>query len=403
MRLLDFFKPTIETRDIDASVFNLGLEDKTKTYSGKAVDPSSAIQSATVYSCVSLISDSIATMPVKTFRKTSDHREPTNPPLFLDSVNGMPNPETDGFTWMHRTINSLALYGNSYWLITARDRNGFPSEVFNLHPDDVQITRRKGKAVYTFNEKEAFSRYTSMNPSGEIIHIKNFEQGSDYGLSPIEAGSEAIGSAIAQDEFAGTFFKNGAVLSGVIEMDSTPTEEQLRIFKQSFNRKHQGSTRAHNIGILTEGSTWKPLALNHEQMQFLQSRKYNKTEICGLFRVPAYLIGDLSETTKLGSSIEEQNRVFYELTLLPYINRVESALTMMLPRNQFARIDVSGLLRANIKARYEAYNLGRNAGFLSVNEIRAKEDLSPVDDEIGNTYLQNLNQLAVEDQEDQSE
>ena len=144
-------------------------------------------------------------------------------------------------------------------------------------------------------------------------------------------------------------------------------------------------------------------ALNHEQMQFLQSRKYTKSDICGLFRVPAYLIGDLSETTKLGSSIEEQNRVFYELTLLPYINRVETALTMMLPRNQFARIDVSGLLRANIKARYEAYNLGRNAGFLTVNEIRAKEDLAPVDSEIGDSYLQNLNQLAVQDQEDQTD
>ncbi|MDC0595537.1 phage portal protein [Acidimicrobiia bacterium] len=403
MRLLEFFKPNIETRDIDASMFNLGLEDKTKTSSGKTVDPSSAIQSSSVYSCVSLISDSIATMPVKTYRKTQEYREPTTPPIFLDNVNGMPNAETDLFTWMHRTINSLCLYGNSYWLITSRDRNGFPSSLYNLHPDDMQITRKNGKAIYTYNGKENFTRYTVLNPSGEIVHIKNFEQGSDYGLSPIEAGSEAIGSALAQDEFAGTFFKNGAVLSGVIEMNSTPTEEQLRIFKQSFNRKHQGSNKAHNIGILTEGSTWKPLALDHEQMQFLQSRKYTKSEICGLFRVPAYMIGDLSETTKLGSSIEEQNRVFYELTLLPYINRVETALTMLLPRNQFARIDVSGLLRANIKARYEAYNLGRNAGFLSVNEIRAKEDLSPVDSEIGDSYLQNLNQVAVEDTEDQSE
>lgn len=403
MRLLEFFKPNIETRDIDASMFNLGLEDKTKTSSGKAVDPSSAIQSSTVYSCVSLISDSIATMPVKTYRKTQEYREPTTPPIFLDNVNGMPNAETDLFTWLHRTINSLCLYGNSYWLITSRDRNGFPSSLYNLHPDEVQITRKNGKAIYTYNGKENFTRYTVLNPSGEIVHIKNFEQGSDYGLSPIEAGSEAIGSALAQDEFAGTFFKNGAVLSGVIEMNSTPTEEQLRIFKQSFNRKHQGSNKAHNIGILTEGSTWKPLALDHEQMQFLQSRKYTKSEICGLFRVPAYMIGDLSETTKLGSSIEEQNRVFYELTLLPYINRVETALTMLLPRNQFARIDVSGLLRANIKARYEAYNLGRNAGFLSVNEIRAKEDLSPVDSDIGDSYLQNLNQVAVEDTEDQSE
>ena len=404
MRLLDLFKTnTFETRDLDASLFNLGLEDKTKTSSGVAVDPSSAIQSSTVYSCVSLISDSIATMPVKTFRKTKDHREPTTPPAFLDAINGMPNPETDSFTWLHRTINSLCLYGNSYWLITARDRNGFPSEVYNLHPDDIQIDRKNGKAIYTFNGKETFTRYTTFNPAGEIIHIKNFEQGSDLGLSPIEAGSEAIGSALAQDEFSGSFFRNGAVLSGVIEMDSTPSEEQLRIFKQSFNRKHQGSHKAHNIGILTEGSKWRPLSLNHEQMQFLQSRKYNKSEICGLFRVPAYMIGDLSETTKLGSSIEEQNRIFYELTLLPYINRVETALTMMLPRNQFARIDVSGLLRANIKARYESYNLGRNAGFLSVNEIRAKEDLPPVDSEIGDSYLQNLNQLSVEDTDDQTE
>ena len=403
MRLFDYFKTTSETRDLDASLFNLGLEDKTKTSSGKAVDPSSAIQSATVYSCVSVISDSIATMPVKTFRKTKDHREPTTPPTFLDAINGMPNPETDSFTWLHRTINSLCLYGNSYWLITARDRNGFPSEVYNLHPDDITIERKNSKAIYIYNGKENFTRYTVFNPAGEIIHIKNFEQGSDLGLSPIEAGSEAIGSALAQDEFSGSFFKNGAVLSGVIEMDSTPSEEQLRIFKQSFNRKHQGSHKAHNIGILTEGSKWRPLSLNHEQMQFLQSRKYTKSDICGLFRVPAYLIGDLSETTKLGSSIEEQNRVFYELTLLPYINRVETALTMMLPRNQFARIDVSGLLRANIKARYEAYNLGRNAGFLSVNEIRAKEDLAPVDSEIGDSYLQNLNQLAVQDQEDQTD
>ena len=147
MRLLEFFKPNIETRDIDASMFNLGLEDKTKTSSGKAVDPSSAIQSSTVYSCVSLISDSIATMPVKTYRKTQEYREPTTPPIFLDNVNGMPNAETDLFTWLHRTINSLCLYGNSYWLITSRDRNGFPSSLYNLHPDDVMIERKNGKAI----------------------------------------------------------------------------------------------------------------------------------------------------------------------------------------------------------------------------------------------------------------
>jgi len=262
MRLLEFFRPNVETRDIDASLFNLGLEDKTKTSSGKAVDPSSAIQSSTVYSCVSLISDSIATMPVKTYRKTQDYREPTAPPIFLDQVNGMPNAETDLFTWMHRTINSLCLYGNSYWLITSRDRNGFPSSLYNLHPDDVMIERKNGKAIYTYNGKEKFTRYTVLNPSGEIVHIKNFEQGSDYGLSPIEAGSEAIGSALAQDEFAGTFFRNGAVLSGVIEMNSTPTEEQLRIFKQSFNRKHQGSNKAHNIGN----------TLNLRSVDFLESQ-----------------------------------------------------------------------------------------------------------------------------------
>jgi phage portal protein BeeE len=122
MRLFDIISRNtpIEKRDIDASLFNLGLQDIDTTASGNVVDPATAIQSSAVYSCVSLISDSIATMPVKTFRKTQDFREPINNPLYLDAVNGMPNPETDLFTWLHRTVNSLCLYGNSYWLTTNR-------------------------------------------------------------------------------------------------------------------------------------------------------------------------------------------------------------------------------------------------------------------------------------------
>jgi len=400
--ILDFLRgrDNFETRAIDASTFNLGLDDEGKTASGKSVDAGTAIQASTVYACVSLIADSVATMPVHSFRKTGDFRELTTPPSWMDATNSMPNPETDRFTWIHRTISSLALYGNSYWLIVERDNLGFPKQLYNLHPEYVSIDRKNGEAIYTYDGKKSYKRYTTLTPDGDIIHIKNFEQGSEYGLSPIEAGAEAIGISLASDEFAGRFFSNGAVLSGVIEMNSTPSEESLRIFKQSFNRKHQGTKKSHNIGILTEGATWKPISINHQQMQFLESRKFNKIEICGLFRVSPYLIGDLSETTKLGSSIEEQNRIFYELTLLPYINRIEQAMTMMLPRGQFARIDVSGLLRASISQRYQAYNLGRNAGFLSVNEIRAKEDLPPVDPEIGDAYIQNLNQQSVQDSDD---
>lgn len=403
MNILDMLRgneDNFEKRAVDASNFVLGLEDDGKTSSGVSVDAGSAITASTVYSCVSLIADSVATMPIHSFRKTGDYREPTVPPSWMDATNSMPNPETDRFTWIHRTISSLALYGNSYWLIVERDNLGFPKQLFNLHPDYVTIDRKNGEAIYTYDGKKSYKRYTTLTPQGDIIHIKNFEQGSDYGLSPIEAGAESIGISLASEEFAGRFFQNGAVMSGVIEMDSTPSEEALRIFKQSFQRKHQGVKKSHNIGVLTEGAQWKPIAINHQQMQFLESRRFNKIEICGLFRVPPYLIGDLSETTKLGSSIEEQNRIFYELTLLPYINRIEQAMTMMLPRGQFARIDVSGLLRASISQRYQAYNIGRNAGFLSVNEIRAKEDLPPVDEEIGDSYIQNLNQNSIQDTED---
>ena len=398
MNILDLFRQQpMEQRAMDASVFDLGLDSDGKTATGKSVDAGSAITASAVYSCISLIADSIATMPIHSFRKTGDFREKVAPPSWMDATNSMPNPETDRFSFIHRTISSLALYGNSYWLITDRDNLGFPKQVYNLHPDYVKIERKDGYICYTYDGKNLYKKYSSLTPDGEVIHIKNFEQGSDYGLSPIEAGAEAIGISLASEEFAGKFFSNGAVMSGVIEMESTPSEEALRVLKQSFNRKHQGSKKAHNIGILTENAKWKPISINHQQMQFLETRKFNKIEVCGLFRVPPYLIGDLSETTKLGSSIEEQNRVFYELTLLPYINRIEQAMTMMLPRGQFARIDVSGLLRASISQRYNAYNLGRNAGFLSVNEIRAKEDLPPLDEEIGNTYLQNLNQTSIED------
>ena len=204
--ILDFLRgrETFETRAMDASTFNLGL-DEGKTASGKSVDAGTAVQASTVYACVSLIADSVATMPVHSYRKTGDFREQTTAPAWMNATDSMPNPETDRFTWIHRTISSLALYGNSYWLIVERDNLGFPKRYIIFILSMSLLTETLRKLSIPMMEK-SYKRYTTLTPDGDIVHIKNFEQGSDYGLSPIEAGAEAIGiSLLVMNLLEGSF------------------------------------------------------------------------------------------------------------------------------------------------------------------------------------------------------
>ena len=390
-----------ESRAIDASQFGI-VNDlfPSGTAAGVSVTEDKALASVAVYAAAGIIADSIASMPVHRYRRSGDTREKLATPYWLDPVDGQPNQDTDVYTWKHRQLQSLLLPGNSYLLVTERDRLGYPSAVYNLNPADVTPYRENGRIVYRWTNEgrtRTLTRYTRLNPDGQVLQTKAFDRGDLTGLSPIGNAAEAIGLGLAAEEYGARFFGQGAIPPGIISTEGRASEEQLKTIKRYWRRNTGGTRNSHLPAVMAQAK-WVPITIDPKSAQFLETRKFQTAEIARLFRVPPHLIGDVDRSTSWGSGIEEQNRMFYQTTLMPWINRLEQTWNQLLPRNQFVKFDPAGLLRADIESRYTAYSQARQWGFMSQNEIRALEDMEPV--EGGDTYLTPLN--MTEGQNDES-
>lgn len=400
MALIDRFikRDNSEKRLISSSDFNLGIFEGKNTSAGINLNTDVALSLTGVYSAVNILANAVASLPVHVYRKTEKYRTLLDPqPQWLDKVSGMVNPETDVFEFFHRIMTSLLLYGNAYLCITDRDRQGYPSELYNVHPDDITINRQNGTVIYTIinqgKDDLPLRRYTSKNPTGTIIHIRAFANGDDLkGLSPIDNCKEALGFSKAVELYGSKFFENGTTLSGVIEIDQTPTEEQLRQFMETWDKHHKGVQKSHRPGILTGGAKWRNISLPPDQAQFIDSRRFTIEEIARIFNVPLFLLNEHTKQTSWGTGLEEQNKAFIQYSVLPWISRLENTFNQLLPRGQFIKFDLNGYLRGNAKDRTEVYNKLRMLGVLTANDIRSLEDMSPIEDpEIGDTYLIPLN------------
>jgi len=385
-----------EARAIDAASFGLNIDDfGGSTWAGVNVSTDAALGYISVFAAVNLIADAIASFPVHAYRKSGTARRavPTQP-AWLDDVNGQPNPETDRFTWVHRLVNSMGLDGNAYGLIADRDKLGYPSEIWNLHPDDTTPIRQGGEIRYRVKGRSrTLGRYSRANPNGEVVQVKWFDAGGLRGLSPIEkVARQGIAMGLASEEYGARFFGQGAIPPGIVSVEGAPTPAALKEMAKWFRDQYGGRARAHTPAVMS-GAKWEPVSITPEAAQFLETRRFQVSEIARMYRVPPHLIGDVERSTSWGSGIEEQNRAFYTLTLVPWLRRIESTLNALVPRGQYVRFDPAGLLRGDIKARYAAYNVGRQGGWLSVNEIRALEEMDEVDG--GDAYLQALNMTAV--------
>ncbi len=381
-----------EGRAIDASQFGLALDlMPSATAAGVAVSEDKALKHVSVYAAAGIIADAVASMPVHRFRRSGDTRTRLDTPAWIDPVDGQPNPDTDVYTWKHRQLQSLLLPGNSYLLVVDRDRFGFPSVVYNLNPADITPYRESGQILYRWNNNgttRQLTRYTRTNPTGQVLHTKAFDRGDLTGLSPIDNAAEAIGLGIAAEEYGARFFGQGAIPPGIISTDSNASPEQLQAIKKFWRRNTGGVKNSHLPAVMAQAK-WMPITIDPKSAQFLETRAFQTSEIARLFRVPPHLIGDVERSTSWGTGIEEQNRMFFQVTLMPWINRLEQTWNQLLPRNQFVKFDPAGLLRADIESRYAAYAQARQWGWMSQNEIRALEDMEPVDG--GDQFLTPLN------------
>ena len=391
--LLDRSGSSRERRDISyQDYFGRALDLETgNTTAGIKVDDDSALRLAAVWSCVRVLAETIASLPVHAYHRDGDDgRRQMGRPAWLDS----PNDELTRFELLEQTMTSLLLDGNAYCGVSRGD-DTLPRQLFPLDPSTVTPQAgASGQTVYQVRPKSGQAMTLMGGPLGDIIHIRAYTRaGQVLGLSPIERARQAIGLGLATEQYGAGFFGRGSTASMVIESPKQLTAEQARELADGFEAHHRSWRRAHRPGVLTGGATAKPMSISPEHAQFLQTRKFQVAEIARLFRVPPHMIGDLERATF--SNIEHQSLEFVRDSLRPWLVRLEHAFDSLLPQGRFARFQIEGLLRGDTQARYGAYATGRQWGWLSVNEIRTLEDLPPIDG--GDDYMMPLNMQAVSD------
>lgn len=346
------------------------------------------MRQSVAWACIRLRAETLGMLPIGVVEYDGATRIPAGLPTWLQK----PNAELTRFELFERTSASLDTDGNSFWYLV-RDNLARLREVYLLPPAAVRIDREKrpdgtlGPKRFTYSREEY--------GTDEILHIPGFTlPGRMRGLSPIQQHAHAIGLAIAAEEFGEAYFNNGSVMSGVITADRDPGPDNAERMRNSFARDHQGRRNAHKPGFLFN-ATWTPLSIPNDQAQFLETRKFQSEEIARIFRVPAHKVNILEHATF--SNIEHQAIEWVQDGVMPYTARIEAAVLAagLLDDGQHMRFNLAGLLRGDTLSRYAAYNIGRNGGWLNVDDIRALEDWNALPDGMGQTYLQPLNMQAV--------
>jgi HK97 family phage portal protein len=383
MRRLTFdFKHgfSIEEHNIDKmKLWGTGQDIGDPVHAGIFVSQESALRLTTVYRCISLISGAIAGMPLDVVRKRDDIREPVDRPPAWATV---PNPESNTYEFLERVCESLLMDGNAFVLISARDFQGFPSELWTLNPRQVAVKRGPdGKIFFEWAGDTRFTRYGPDKPLGDVLHIKLPAAGGLRGLSPIELARQSIGLGLATEKFGSTFFGRGATLPYTINLPaSRPGEsrEYIDLIRETWEAEHAGTDKSHRPGILAGGATISQLALSNEDSQFILTRAFQVEEIASrIYGVPPHLVGQTEKQTSWGTGVEAQGIAFVRYTLMPHIVRIETALSSLLPRGQFVKLNQRELLRADSKTEAEVLNSQLERGVIDWSEYRALYDRPP--------------------------
>lgn len=340
-----------------------------ETWSGNHVSNKTALQLLTVYGCVRFIADGISTLPVDVHRRRPDGTsEPVPTPPILDE----PAPGIDFTAWATQVLSSLLIAGNAYVLFV---RNGVKLPyMIPLDPNKVTVDRVDGRKVFIV-EGETFSTF-------QVGHIPGaMWAGSDVGMSPLEAARQTIGQGMAAQEYGARFFGQGATLSGVIETPGELTEPKARQLARSFARRHGGASKAHLPGVLENGAQWKQIGVTQEQAQFLETRKFSASEIAAeMFLIDPSDMGLPVDGTSLTyANLAERNARRVQVTFLPWITRLERFCSGVLPADQYMKLNVNGLLRGDMKTRFESYALGIRSQIMVPNEAREFEDWAPLE------------------------
>ena len=398
MRLVDIVNPFSWNKKRDFSLENpkYGLSDPRvvnllqsgqPASSGVHVNEEISMSMSTVFACVKVISESVAELDFHIRKREGptrvvDESHPLYWMLFRE-----PSPLYNSFDFFQTLLTHVLLWGNAYAQII-RNKFAQPIELVIIEPWNVDAKRLDDGAIfYEVREKGVIKDNVL---SSNMIHVKNLGTNGLVGRSPIGIQRESLGNAIAMDRYEGDFYKNGSKHSGVIMTPGHFSEEATKNIEQSFEEKFKGLGKQFKTIFLEDGVKYQQLTIPQQDAQFLENRKFHRSEIAGWFRVPLHLIQDLERATF--SNIADQDRAFAKYTISPWCSRIQQEIDRKVffkeeKRTWFTEFDMDQITRGDAKTRAEISEIEIRSGVSTVNEERRKR--SKQDVEGGNEPLVN--------------
>ena len=382
-----------ETRNLTGLGLIPSAFDRVPGLSKPRIDETSVLGLSTAWGCVTLLADLISTLPIDAYVRDNGQRRPYRPsgskPAWL--LNPIPGSNVTINEILSQTVVSLYLNGNAFLFAPKDPETMEPLEVRVLDPRAVTIHRR-GREIYYVVRTSAGVEGVEFG-TDTILHIPLITlPGQERGINPIEALRNTLSLGLTLDESASNFFATGSTPTGIIETVDTLTADQVKSIKEGWLRHHTGAN-AHTPGVLSGGATFKALSFRPEDAQLLASREFTVNEIARIFRVPPALLAVTTPGAMSYSSVVELNAAFVSYTLRPLAEKLERALSILIPLPEaFTRLSMDALLRGSTRERFEAYRIGLSEGWINVSEIRRLEDLVPVNDAAADAYRQPLNQ-----------
>ena len=365
--------------------------------SKEKVNNQTALTVSALFACVRNVSEDIAKMPLKIYRKDGDYRHEESRHPLTRLLQYQPNPEMTAISF-RETLNAQAMgWGNGYAEIQ-RDVSGRPLYLWPLRPDRITMRRDRttNRAFYTVTTGDGGQADIWAE---DILHVHGLGFDGVTGYNIVSCAAQSIGAAIAMEKLAGAYFGNGMHQSGILKHPkemSKPAQDRLKL---QLAEEYGGAEQGHKTLILEEGMDFISNTIDPKASQMIQTRQFSVTEFCRWLRVPPHKVADLSRATF--SNIEEQNIDYVQDGLLGWCERWEQVLWWKLLSEKekqaglyFEHV-VEGLLRGNVLARYEAYSRMWDRGVLSINEIRSKENMNPIDG--GDRHFVPMNFVPLED------
>lgn len=392
------FHPSQEPPDWFTRWFGGGWE----TTTGISVTPDSALGITAYWACVRVLAETLAMLPFGVYQKNGRERREASDHYLHTVLHDQPNPEMTSFEFRETLMGHLATWGNAFaeidWTNAGRVRGLWP-----IPPNRVKLDRVNGQLVYivTLPKPDAQGRRELALPAYRVWHLRGLSSNGLVGLTPVQLHKQALGLTLAAEEFGARWFGNGAIPGGVLEAPGALNDKAYSRLTKSWDEAHGGLSNAHRTALLEQGVKYHQIGIPPEDSQFLETRKFQVSEIARMHRMQAHKIGDLEKATF--SNIEHLGIEFVTDTMMPWFVKWEQSAKryLLLPSERaeryYTKFNVNALLRGDAASRAAFYDIMRRNGVYNADDILEKEDENPLPDGKGQAYWMPLNMLEVGD------